>query len=66
MDVERKSMTPTTTQPMTSTMTSAGHRTVRRKLDGSPTETPELHGDGGNGSDGGAIKPSLQRVAAAL
>jgi hypothetical protein len=49
-------MTPTTTQ----SVTSAGRRTVRRKLDRSPTKIPELHGDGD------AARLVLRRVAATM
>ncbi len=49
-------MTSTTTQSVTSTE----RRTIRRKLDESPTKTPELRGDGG------AVRPALRRIVMAL
>jgi hypothetical protein len=49
-------MTPAMTQSVMST----GRRTIRRKLDGSPTKIPNLRGDGG------AVRPALRRVAAAM
>jgi hypothetical protein len=47
-------------QSVTLAMTLAERRTVRRKLDRSPTKIPELRGDGG------VVMPALRRVAAAM